>query len=187
MRVWRLPLTVALALVVAIQALCSLFFVSDMVASVLGVARDPLSWETRELMEIGAGVGLVLGVLLGTVLLTHVIRRNIVVEDQLRQASAAFNDLLEGRFTEWGLTRSERDVAWFTIKGLSIAEVARLRGTSEGTVKAHSNAIYRKAGVTGRTQLLSLFLEELMGERMPAAPTESQPVPPATAQGLTRM
>ena len=41
-------------------------------------------------------------------------------------------------------------MAWFTIKGLSIAEIARLRGTSEGTVKAHSNAIYRKAGVSGR-------------------------------------
>lgn len=176
MRVWRLPLTAALALVVAIQALCSLFFVSDIVAGVLGVVRDPMSWETRELMEIGAGVGLVLGVLLGTALLTHVIRRNIVVEDQLRQASVAFNDLLEGRFTEWGLTRSERDVAWFTIKGLSIAEVARLRGTSEGTVKAHSNAIYRKAGVSGRTQLLSLFLEDLMGERPPAAPESPQAV-----------
>ena len=53
-------------------------------------------------------------------------------------------------------------MAWFTIKGLSIAEIARLRGTSEGTVKAHSNAIYRKAGVSGRTQLLSLFIEDLM-------------------------
>ena len=47
-----------------------------------------------------------------------------------------------------------------------------MRGTSEGTVKAQSNAIYRKAGVTGRTQLLSLFLEDLMGDasRPPAPP-----------------
>ena len=31
-------------------------------------------------------------------------------------------------------------------QGPSIAEIAALRQTSEGTVKAHSNAIYRKAG-----------------------------------------
>ena len=47
-------------------------------------------------------------------------------------------------------------------KGLSTAEIAQLRRTSEGTVKAQTAAIYRKAGVTGRPQLLSLFIEDLM-------------------------
>ncbi|HLS58150.1 MAG TPA: helix-turn-helix transcriptional regulator, partial [Paracoccaceae bacterium] len=65
------------------------------------------------------------------------------------------------------LTPSERDVAWFTLKGLSIAEIARMRQTSEGTVKAQSNAIYRKAGVSGRAQLLSLFIEDLIDEAPP--------------------
>ncbi|MFN3578474.1 MAG: helix-turn-helix transcriptional regulator, partial [Tabrizicola sp.] len=54
------------------------------------------------------------------------------------------------------------DVALFAIKGMSTAEIAQLRSTSEGTVKAQTNAIYRKAGVTGRPQLLSLFIEDLM-------------------------
>ena len=92
------------------------------------------------------------------------------MESRLREVSGAFAELLAERFEQWGLTPSERDVAWFTIKGLSIAEIARLRGTSEGTVKAHSNAIYRKAGVSGRTQLLSLFIEDLMEASPPAAP-----------------
>jgi len=42
----------------------------------------------------------------------------------------------------------------------------------EGTVKAQTNAIYRKAGVSGRPQLLSLFIEDLMddaGAHCPAA------------------
>lgn len=161
----RLPLTAALVLVVTIQAVCALFFVIDMAAGYVGVERSPLSWEMRELLEIGAGIGLVLGVVLGAALLVRTIRRNREVEGRLREVSGAFAALLEERFRGWALTPSERDVAWFTIKGLSIAEIARLRGTSEGTVKAHSNAIYRKAGVTGRTQLLSLFIEDLMGER----------------------
>jgi DNA-binding CsgD family transcriptional regulator len=150
--------------------LCTLFFVWDIAASVLGVERDPLAWEVRELIEIGAGVGLVLGVGLGTLLLARTVLRSRAMESRLREVSGAFAELLAERFEQWGLTPSERDVAWFTIKGLSIAEIARLRGTSEGTVKAHSNAIYRKAGVSGRTQLLSLFIEDLMEASPPAAP-----------------
>jgi DNA-binding CsgD family transcriptional regulator len=166
----RLPLTIALVLVVAIRILCTLFFVWDIVASIIGFHREPLSWQTRELLEIGASLGLVLGVGLGAALLVRTILRNRDMETRLREVSGAFADLLEERFAQWGLTRSERDVAWFTIKGMSIAEIARLRQTSEGTVKAHSNAIYRKAGVSGRTQLLSLFIEDLLDGDPPAPP-----------------
>ena len=63
---------------------------------------------------------------------------------------------------EWGLSPAERDVALFAIKGLSTSEIAALRTTSEGTVKAQTAAIYRKAGVSGRPQLLSLFIEDLL-------------------------
>lgn len=168
--------TVALFLLFAVQLLCSLFFVSDIIAGILGLRREPMAWETRELMEIGAGVGLILGVGLGAALLARALLRNREMEDRLRQVSGAFAALLDERFAEWGLTRSERDVAWFTLKGLSIAEIARLRGTSEGTVKAHSNAIYRKAGVSGRTQLVSLFIEDLMEEN-PAAAQDARRTP----------
>ncbi len=60
-----------------------------------------------------------------------------------------------------GLTPAEADVALFAIKGLSTQEIATLRGVSEGTIKAQTNAIYRKADVSGRPQLLSQFLEDL--------------------------
>jgi DNA-binding CsgD family transcriptional regulator len=77
-------------------------------------------------------------------------------------AKLAFMGLLEERFAEWALSPAERDVALFAIKGMSTAEIGSLRNTSEGTVKAQTNAIYRKAGVTGRPQLLSVFIEDLM-------------------------
>ena len=79
-------------------------------------------------------------------------------------------ELLEERFADWGLTPAERDVALFAIKGMSTAEIAGLRNTSEGTVKAQTNAIYRKAGVSGRPQLLSLFIEDLMDGTTTNAP-----------------
>lgn len=148
--------------VLVVQALCAFFFVSDILASVLGIRTTPISWEMRELMEIGAAVGLVIGVVLGAILLRRALRDRNKAEERLRRASGAFMDLLEERFVEWGLTAAERDVALFAIKGMSTLEIAALRATSEGTVKAQTNAIYRKAGVTGRPQLLSLFIDDLM-------------------------
>ena len=52
-----------------VQALCAIFFVSDILTSVLGIQTTPLSWELRELMEIGASLGLVLGVVVGGMML----------------------------------------------------------------------------------------------------------------------
>ncbi|MEM6372014.1 MAG: LuxR C-terminal-related transcriptional regulator [Pseudomonadota bacterium] len=71
-------------------------------------------------------------------------------------------ELLEDKFETWGLTSAERDVALFAIKGLSTQEIARARQTSEGTIKAQTNAIYRNAGVSGRSQLMSLFIDDLI-------------------------
>ncbi len=152
--------------VLLVQAVCAIFFVSDIVSSVIGLRTRPISWQTRELLEIGAAVGLILGVVLGAMTLRRTIAQNMQVRDQLRVASGAFLELMEERFTHWELTPAEKDVALFAIKGLSTAEIARLRNTSEGTVKAQTNAIYRKAGVSGRPQLLSLFIEDLMDDTL---------------------
>ena len=147
-----------------VQALCALFFVSDILASVLGLPVSPMPWELRELLEVGAAFGLIVGLVLGAVELRRAFAARKAAEERLRRASVAFMDLLEERFADWGLTAAERDVALFVIKGMSTAEIAQLRATSEGTVKAQTNAIYRKAGVSGRPQLLSLFIDDLMRE-----------------------
>jgi DNA-binding CsgD family transcriptional regulator len=145
-----------------VQVLCAFFFVSDILSSVIGFQTAPISWEMRELLEISAAIGLIMGVALGGWMLWRALQDRNRAEERLRRASGAFADLLQERFAEWGLTPSEKDVALFAIKGMSTAEIAGLRSTSEGTVKAQTNAIYRKAGVSGRSQLLSLFIEDLM-------------------------
>lgn len=151
-----------IAAVLVVQALCAVFFVSDILSSLFGIYTRPLAWEIRELLEILAATGLILGLLLGAVMFQRIMRERNVAQERLRRASGAFMDLLEERFSEWALTPAERDVALFAIKGLSTSEIATLRATSEGTVKAQTNAIYRKAGVSGRPQLLSLFIDDLM-------------------------
>jgi DNA-binding CsgD family transcriptional regulator len=149
-------------LILCVQAACAVFFVSDILSSLFGIYTRPIAWEMRELLEIGAAVGLLLGLVLGALVLRNTLRERNAAQEKLRRASGAFMDLLEERFSEWGLTPAERDVALFAIKGMSTAEIATLRATSEGTVKAQTNAIYRKAGVSGRPQLLSLFIEDLL-------------------------
>lgn len=153
-----------IAAIALVQVACAVFFVSDIILTILDARSAPISWQTRELLEIGAAVGLFAGMLLGWLALRRAIFRRDEAELRLRRASSAFLDVVNEQFTEWGLTPAERDVAMFAIKGLSTSEIAELRKTSEGTIKAQTNAIYRKAGVTGRPQLLSLFVEDLMSE-----------------------
>ncbi len=147
---------------VAFQAACALVFLWDLAASILGLRNAPVSWQTRELIEIAAAFGLLAGLGLGTQALIRANARQKLAEERLRAASGEFMALVHERFSEWGLTPAECDVALFALKGMSLAEIAGLRETSEGTVKAQTNAIYRKAGVSGRPQLLSLFIDDLL-------------------------
>ena len=99
-------------------------------------------------------------------------------------------DLVQQRFAEWSLSPAERDVALFAIKGMSVAEIAAPRGTSEGTVKADSGGSpsqgRRRAS---RPQLLSLFIEDLFDPRPQPPPTASpqpgQPLQPRPTSPLT--
>ncbi|MFT6452555.1 MAG: DNA-binding CsgD family transcriptional regulator [Halocynthiibacter sp.] len=156
---WR---SVIIFAVLLVQIGCAYFFVGDIFSSVFGFRSTPISWRAREFIEIGAAVGLMLGVLMGGLMLRRMQRAQLQAEERLRRASSAFMDVLEERFSQWSLTPAERDVALFAIKGMSTGEIAALRSTSEGTVKAQTNAIYRKAGVSGRAQLLAAFIDDLV-------------------------
>jgi DNA-binding CsgD family transcriptional regulator len=150
------------AFLLVLQVACAAFFVSDILLTVVGLRAEPVSWQTREFLEIGAALGLLLGGVLGAVALRRTKVQSDEAKARLEELSGAFSDLVAKRFGEWKLTGAERDVALFAIKGMTTREISDLRNTSEGTVKAQCNAIYRKAGVSNRYQLVSLFVEELI-------------------------
>ena len=151
-----------LAIVFAVQVVCAVFFVSEILIDVLGLPIAPISWTVHEAIEVGAALGLILGVVISGWALIRARARSAKAEEALRVAQSAFRDMLDERFVQWSLTPAEQDVALFAIKGFSTADIAQLRNVSEGTVKAQTAAIYRKAGVSGRTQLLALFIDELV-------------------------
>ena len=168
------PLT--LLVVLFVQVVTATFFVGEIMISVFGIATRPIDWELYEWIELGAAVGLLLGVVLGGLALRESLKRTKRAESILAGVSGAFMDLVNDYFCEWSLTPAERDVALCLIKGLSASEIAALRGTSEGTVKAQSYAIYRKADVANRAQLVSLLIDDLMQD-MPVPATVEVPEP----------
>ncbi len=149
-------------LVVGIQVLCAGAFVVSLALSVLGMQRTETSWQMREALEIAASIGLIFGAVLGVFSVLQARRSQHQAEQALRSAAGAFAVTVDEKLVGWGLTNAEKDVAWLVIKGFSTKETADLRGTSEGTVKSQCNAIYRKAGVKGRAQLLSGLVEDLL-------------------------
>lgn len=142
------------------QASCAVLFFVGLLSTTTGWFQ--IRWQFYEFIEITAAIGLLVGAGVSANMLRRSYRRQQQIEDQLRAASGAFMELMEDRFSEWGLTSAERDVALFSVKGMSTQEIAALRDVSEGTIKAQTNAIYRKAGVSGRSQLLSLFIDDLV-------------------------
>jgi putative tricarboxylic transport membrane protein len=94
------------------------------------------------------------------------------------------NAQIEREFDRWGLTCAERSVAHLTLKGLRLKEIAGARNTSDRTVRQQAQAIYRKAGLDGRTDLAAYFLESVLGApeldpvaNAPAAPAVRPPLP----------
>ena len=79
-------------------------------------------------------------------------------QDVLKGLGAA----IDAQFETWGLSPAERDVALLQLKGLRHKEIADLRKTSERTVRQQALAIYKKAGLSGRSDLAAFFLEDLL-------------------------
>lgn len=157
-----------LALLLSLQALAAVFFIAD-------VAQD-LRWGGVTLhsgFEAVVALALIVGTGFGAVQMRHILNRIQQAETAMSVASGAFFDLIELRFAEWGLTPSEAEVALFTLKGLDIAEIADARGAAQGTVRAQLTKVYAKAGVSGRGQLTSTFIEDLLTTSRAIQPNEA--------------
>lgn len=121
---------------------------------------ETLDWSVV-LSEIAAVTGLLLGLIFKGPVLRRLFLRPGQMERRLAVAQGALGDVREGYFRARPLTPTEADVAAFTIKGSSSAEIASFRSSAQGRIKTQPNAIYRKSGTLGRAQLVSGLVEDL--------------------------
>lgn len=159
---------VLLAAVILLQAVTAAFFVADVVADLAidGALDDVHMW-----LEAVAAVALVGGIVFLMIELRRVLARMATLETVSQAARGDMAEVIDAFFTDWHLTPSERDVALMVLKGIDNDDIARIRGTAPGTVRAQCTAIYTKAGVESRAQLFSVFMEELLsGEHEPPHP-----------------
>lgn len=105
-------------------------------------------------------------------------------------AEAALDGLgraIDGQFSSWQLTPTEREVALMLLKGYGHKEIAALTARSERTVRQHAGVVYDKAGLAGRAELAAFFLNDLMLPEKPShtgvRPSAVQPSSPTTTVG----
>ncbi len=156
-----------------LQAVCAAIFLYDALGDIVfNLPETETETNQDDYVEFAIVIALVAGLSVTAREVWRMQVRQRRLETQMKLASGAFGEIVESHFDQWALTPAEADVALLLIKGLSMGEIANLRETKEGTIKAQGNAIYRKAGVNGRAQLVSLFIEELMGDGvMPPNPS----------------
>lgn len=164
----RLPLLIMA--MIAVQVICAIVFFVDVMRDVAALGGP--DWGL--LPEALASLALFIGIAFEAVYLAQLLRRKASLERSVGLASSALHGVIESHFEEWKLTASERDVATLMVKGLSISEIAGVRGSAEGTVKAHLNAIYRKANARNRAEVLSHIMDTLIDKPLLSPDVEAQ-------------
>jgi DNA-binding CsgD family transcriptional regulator len=156
----------SIRLVALIQFVCALVFGIDIAVELHNDLLDDqrlTRWQLAHLATETIAVGLLL---VGFVLSQrefHRLRHSEARQsDTLALLRGHFDDILVERFKAWGLSRAESDIALLSLRGLKISEIARLRETKEGTIKAQLSSIFHKAGIGTRTELLGLFMDEFL-------------------------
>jgi DNA-binding NarL/FixJ family response regulator len=80
---------------------------------------------------------------------------------EARDLLGGLGSAIDRQFVRWELTPAEREVAMLLLKGLSLRDIASMRGVSERTVRQQAHTLYGKAGLEGRADLAAFFLEGL--------------------------
>jgi two-component system, NarL family, response regulator DegU len=101
----------------------------------------------------------------GNVLSPRVIQN--LFED-VESSGANGNGHSKSRRTEYNLTQREHDILALLSEGRSNRSIAQNLYLSEKTVKAHLAAIFRKLGVTNRTQAAMMAVQLGVGPAQPA-------------------
>jgi len=66
------------------------------------------------------------------------------------------------QFAEWNFSPKEKEIAFYLLEGLSLKEIAEVKGSTYLSVKQQAHVLYRSAGIGGRAELSAFFLGGLL-------------------------
>ncbi|MCB0391903.1 MAG: helix-turn-helix transcriptional regulator [Bdellovibrionales bacterium] len=81
---------------------------------------------------------------------------------ELKKHLNGLSKAIDEQFIQWSLTSSEQEVGFLLLKGMSLKDIASIRGTAEKTVQAQVQAIYKKSSLHSRSEFSAFFLEDLL-------------------------
>jgi DNA-binding CsgD family transcriptional regulator len=148
---------------------CGLFFIIDVVMDFFSNTESPLNPNTsliHFLIESLASISII-GVIF--LLLDYIkisTQRERQMQESLNQLKQGVSHVVTQHLESLGLSPAELEIGQLLIKGFNLNEISNLRGTSLGTVKAQTHAVYQKAEVSSRADLLSQCLEEVLDYRL---------------------
>lgn len=158
------------------MGISGLFFAQDVIVDLSEHLSEGRGYQFGDLshliFEILAVTVLGFGMVLLSVYITELKTKNARQRETLHSLRNDFDSHVHAQFNEWSLTPSESDIALLLMRGLASKDIAELRNCTVGTVKVHSHNVFRKAGVTSRVELMSLFLDEFMDVGMQSAPQQ---------------
>ena len=160
------------------RILMGLTFLAIMILAQFDIITDLKEGVTWWHVSIEAFIGLIAGVafiylIKGIFNLQHLIEDERTLSDKLKKENEKFkqhsksyieglSSIIDQQLNAWQLSKSEKEVAFLLLKGLSFKEIAKVRKTTEKTARTQSAAIYSKAGLANRSQLSAYFLEDLL-------------------------
>jgi DNA-binding CsgD family transcriptional regulator len=126
------------------------------------------NFSALALLHLVMEVAATAGIGLAFVLIRQHLRRAEHVhqadQSQLHALRQDFDRHMRDRFAQWGLSAAEGDVAILTMRGLRISEIATMRHTQDGTIKSQLSSIFRKSGVSTRTEFVARFMDEFLDQ-----------------------
>lgn len=151
---------------VAIQAFCIAVFLVDVGYEAHQALVSPQQRGFGRIAHVAsegvALVFLVFGYVIAHAQLLRVRQAKAENKRLLMSLRGQFDTLIMGQFAKWSLSKAESDIALLSLRGMKICEIARMRATAEGTIKAQLSAVYHKSGLGSRTELLAYFMDEFL-------------------------
>ncbi|MCL4187351.1 MAG: helix-turn-helix transcriptional regulator [Rhodobacteraceae bacterium] len=171
------PAASALRRIAGLVLVCGAILVVDVGGEIHAALIRP---ERRSLMnllhlasELAATVALGWAFVLSRRALRRLHGALVTESERLRALRGEFDRLMQARFAGWGLSPAEADIALLSVRGLKIAEIAALRQTREGTIKAQLSSIFRKSGAASRTEFVARFVDEFLDHAAGPRPAAS--------------